>query len=298
MLIKVGTRKSKLALIQTSLVIQEINKFFPHIKCEIVPIITTGDLITNKPLYDIGGKALFLKEIEQQLLQKNIDIAVHSLKDMPGLLPSGLTIGAVLEREDPRDVLICEKFRSLNELPKGAYIGTSSPRRKIFVHHQRPDINVIPFRGNVDSRLSRLKEKKVDALILAASGLKRLDLFSNNCCYTLDIQEIIPSVGQGVIAVEIRKDNDNMQDICNYITHLPTWQEIIAERAFLEYLNADCKTPLAAHATIIEDNLKIDCMLADFEENYVFFHTEIGKIQEASKIGLLAAQKLLSQVPK
>lgn len=298
MLIKVGTRKSKLALIQANLVIQEINKYFPHILCEIVPIITTGDLITNKPLYDIGGKALFLKEIEHQLLLKTIDIAVHSLKDMPGSLTPGLKIAAVLEREDARDVFISEEFKSVTELPPKAIIGSSSPRRKIFLHQQRPDLQVIPFRGNVDSRLAKLKEKKVNALILAASGLKRLDLIDNEYCHIIDIKEMIPAVGQGVIAVEILESNIKMQGICQKINHLPTWLLIEAERAFLEYLNADCRTPLAAHATLLNDILKIDCMLADFEENYVFFHTELGEIQDASIIGLMAAKKLLSQIPK
>ena len=174
MILRIGTRKSKLALAQTQLVIAAIQKNFPHLECVIIPIITTGDRITDRNLYDIGGKALFLKELEQALLDKQIDIAVHSLKDMPGNLPPLLEIAAVLEREDPRDVFISYNYTSLMELPSKAIVGSSSVRRKLLMNKMRADLEFVMFRGNVDSRLNKVKNSEVTASILAAAGLRRL----------------------------------------------------------------------------------------------------------------------------
>lgn len=292
MILKIGTRKSKLALIQTNLVIDQIKKHYPSIICDIVPIITTGDLITDKPLSEIGGKALFLKEIEQYLLNKKIDLAVHSLKDVPGVLPKNLCISAVLEREDPRDVLICHKFNSIEELPKNSKIGSSSVRRKLFIHQQRSDLEVINFRGNVDSRLNKLNNQDVVATILAAAGLIRLGLFDKGHCHIISEKEMLPAVGQGVLAIETLSDSHEINAICKTINHQPTWQLIQAERAFLEYLDADCKTPLAAHASYLGNRIKIEFMMSDFEETRIIFHHEIGEIQEARSIGLRAAEKM------
>ncbi|ABV84924.1 hydroxymethylbilane synthase [Rickettsia massiliae] len=250
--IRIGTRKSPLALIHTNLVIQQIKQFFPDINCKIVPIITSGDLIQNKPLYDIGGKALFLKEIEQALLDKKIDLAVHSLKDVPGRIPEPLVIAAVLEREDPRDVFVCLKYKSIEELPQNAVIGSSAVRRKAFIQKIRPDLKVTVFRGNVDSRIKKLMTGEVDATILAYTGLKRLEAFNPEYCHLIEYSQMLPCIGQGVIAVEIRKDDNAMLKICNQINHLPTFELIKPERAFLEYLDANCRTPIAAYSQYLD----------------------------------------------
>lgn len=249
MIIKVGTRKGKLALIQTKLVVDKIQYYYPEIFCEIVPMMTTGDLIKDRDLSEIGGKALFLKEIEVALLEGRIDIAVHSLKDVPGRVTKGLIIASVLEREDERDVLISEKFKSIQELPQAAVVGTSSPRRKTLLKKHRPDLHIVTFRGNVDSRINKfmhLNNECVDAIILAAAGLKRLGIFNSQYCHLIDTDEMMPAVGQGVIAIEIREDDERMKRISSSINHKPTWQLIEAERAFIEYLDASCKTPTAA----------------------------------------------------
>lgn len=296
MLIRIGTRKSKLAGAQTELVIQAIKKHYPQANYQIVPIITSGDLITDKNLYEVGGKALFLKEIESALLQGQVDIAVHSLKDVPGRLPAGLSIAAVLPREDPRDVLVSKKFKSIEELPPNTTIGTSSLRRKILLNHIRSDLNVIPFRGNVDSRIKKLINSDIDAIIVAAAGLKRLALFNEDYCFPVSPKQLIPAVGQGVIAIEIIEGNRNMLELCNTINHRPTWKIIEAERAFIEYLDADCKTPIAAYAETHNEDMTINFMMSDFAGSYLLFHTASGNIKNGKKLAVSSAKKMLGKI--
>ncbi|BFD46514.1 MAG: hydroxymethylbilane synthase [Rickettsia endosymbiont of Sergentomyia squamirostris] len=291
--IKIGTRRSPLALIQTNLVIDQIKIHYPNINCEIVPIITSGDLIKDKNLYDIGGKALFLKEIENALINGEIDLAVHSLKDVPCKLPSELMICAVLEREDARDVFVCLDYKSIEELPFASKVGTSSVRRKILIQRKRPDLKIVTFRGNVDSRIKKLMQGDVDATILAYSGLKRLGLFNTQYCHLMDIQEMLPSVGQGVIAVEIRKNDHKMQEICNKINHFETWELMQAGRAFLEYLDADCKTPVAAYSTYIGNDIHTDFMLSDFDGSKIVFHSDISKPKDCKNSSIQAAKTLM-----
>lgn len=293
MIIKIGTRKSQLALIQTDLVLQQIKSYYPQVKCEIVPIITTGDTIINQALYAIGGKALFLKEIEAALLDYKIDLAVHSLKDIPGHLPSGLMIGAVLTRESANDVLVSFKAASIQELPLRSIVGTSSVRRKIFLQNVRPDLRIVNFRGNVESRLSKLKGAEVDATILALAGLKRLNILDHNYCNVIPIDQILPAVGQGVIAVEIRENDIQMQEICAKLHDHSTWELVQLERAFMKHMNATCKTPIAAYAEAIDqDQLEARFMIASACGNKVLFHRETGKIANAEAIGISVAQQL------
>ncbi len=297
MIIKLGTRKSKLALIQAQIVANKINLFYPKAQLEIIPIVTSGDLILNKNLYEVGGKALFLKEIEKELIDGHIDMAVHSLKDMPGKLPDELEISAVLERDDPRDVLISYKSRSIEELPETARVGTSSPRRKILLQKYKPRLNIVTFRGNVDSRISKFQQGEVDATILAASGLKRLGLFNDQYCYTLDPQYIIPAAGQGVIAIETRRDNTKMLQLAHLLNHQPTWILAQAERAFIQYLDASCHTPIAAHAIYnSQDNIQARYMLADIHGDHVIFHQESGSKNDSASIGAKAAQHILKRM--
>jgi len=299
MSIKIGTRKSPLALIQTNMVIHQIKQYFPAINCEIVPITTSGDLIQNKPLYDIGGKALFLKEIEQALLDKKIDIAVHSLKDVPGRIPKDLIIAAVLEREDARDVFVCLKYRSIEELPQNAVIGSSAVRRKLFIQKIRPDLKVVVFRGNVDTRIKKLINNEVDATILAYAGLKRLNAFNPQYCHVIELEQMLPCIGQGVVAIEIRKDDHNMLEICKQINHLPTFELIRPERAFLEYLDANCRTPIAAYSQYLDNSkIKTDFMLGNLDSSKITFHTEITDIKASKEAGIKAAKIMSAQLKR
>ncbi|MFU7500962.1 MAG: hydroxymethylbilane synthase [Candidatus Tisiphia sp.] len=291
--IKIGTRRSPLALVQTNLVVDQIKIHYPNINCEIVPIITSGDLIKDKNLYDIGGKALFLKEIENALINDEIDLAVHSLKDVPCKLPSELMICAVLEREDARDVFVCLDYKSIEELPFASKVGTSSVRRKILIQRKRPDLKIVTFRGNVDSRIKKLMQGDVDATILAYSGLKRLGLFDTQYCHLIETKEMLPPVGQGVIAIEIRKNDNKMQEICNKINHFETWELMQAGRAFLEYLDADCKTPIAAYSTYIGNDILTEFMLSDFDGSKIVFHSDISNPKDCKNSGIQAAKTLM-----
>ena len=269
-----------------------IKKQFPKIECEIVPIITTGDKITDKNLYDIGGKALFLKELEEQLLDNKIDLAVHSLKDVPGILPAGLSLAATFEREDPRDCFVSFKYKSIEDLPIGAVVGSSSVRRKVILQQQRPDLKIVQFRGNINTRLQKLQNEEVDATILACAGLIRAELFNPEYCYPLEIDQMLPAAGQGIIALEIRKDDNKMQDFCNQINHLPTWHLAAAERGLLSYLDASCRTPLSAYAVFNGDRIEAHYMMSDIEGKNIRCHKEVGSVDDASEMGIKAAIKL------
>ncbi len=293
-IIKIGTRKSPLALIQTELVVSQIKIHYPRINCQIVPIITSGDLVKDRNLYDIGGKALFLKEIENALINKEIDLAVHSLKDVPCKLPRELMICAVLEGEDARDVFVCNNYKSIEELPINSVVGTSSVRRKVLIQSKRPDLKIVTFRGNVDSRIKKFLQKEVDATILAYSGLKRLGLFDQQYCHLIDVKEMLPSVGQGVIAVEVRKNDSKIREICKSINHLKTWQLIKVGRAFLKYLDADCRTPTAAYSQYVGDDIHTDFMLADFEGSKIAFHKTICRPKSCKETGIQVAKILLN----
>jgi hydroxymethylbilane synthase len=292
MQIRIGSRESKLALIQTDMVIKLIAQHFPGAECVVVPIKTTGDKITDKNLYDIGGKALFLKELEEQLLAKKIDIAVHSLKDVPGVLPEGLVIAAVTEREDSRDCFVSLKYKSIEDLPIGAVVGSSSVRRKVIIQQKRPDLKIVQFRGNVQTRLAKLKNGEVDATIFACAGLIRASEFTPEYCYPLEHHEMLPAAGQGIIAVEARADDKKMLDLCAKINHTATWHLAEAERGLLSYLDASCRTPLAAHAVYKENRIEANYMLADIDGKNIRYHTEHGDVDDAPSMGVRAGMKL------
>ncbi len=292
MKIRIGTRKSKLALIQTEMVISELKRNFSELEYEIVPIVTTGDKITNKNLYDIGGKALFLKELEEQLIDKQIDLAVHSLKDVPGVISDKLEIAAVLEREDPRDCFVSFKYKSISELPKRSVIGSSSVRRKVLIAKQRPDLELVQFRGNINTRLQKLKNKEVDATILACAGLMRADLFDLDFCYPLESEEMLPAAGQGIIALQIRSDDRNIQEICEVINHKPTWYLAQAERSYMTYLDASCRTPMSAYAYYIGDEIKANYMLSDIDGKNIRFTSKICTVDDVNQVGIDAAKEL------
>lgn len=283
--IRIGTRSSNLALAQTDLVIKTIQSHIDF-TYEIIPITTTGDKIQDKPLYDVGGKALFLKELEEALLDNRIDCAIHSMKDVPGQIPAGLKIAAVLEREDPRDVLLSYKSSNIKDLPQNAKIGTSSVRRRASLLHLRPDIEALPIRGNVETRIRKWQESNLDGIILAAAGLKRLGLFNPEFCHPLSTDAMLPAVGQGVIAIEIRENDEKLKEICALINHLRTWHTTQAERGFLEYLDADCRTPLAAFAEMKGQEIYAKYMLAGDNLEYYYEDEVVTNAKDAYQTGV------------
>lgn len=289
MLIRIGTRASKLALVQAQLVADKIPYDY-----EIIPIKTSGDIQITKPLYDLGGKALFLKELEEALIEGKIDIAVHSLKDVPGILPTEFELGAILERADPRDVLISKQASSILELPKEAVVGTSSPRRIAYLKHLRPDLKIVNIRGNVETRFRKVIDNEVDATILAYAGLQRLGMIEDELCHPMRTEEILPAIGQGAIAIEILKSRtQELKHICQILNHKETADLLLAERGFLEHLDADCKTPAAAYSRMYsKDKIIVDFMLADDSMDNLQATQEFCRIEEAYQLGMQVAHKL------
>jgi hydroxymethylbilane synthase len=263
-LLRIGTRGSKLALRQAAELCDRLEKAWPELAepgaVETVVIRTTGDQITDRPLLDLGGKGLFTKELEEALKDRRIDLAVHSMKDMPSLVSDGLAIACHLPREDPRDALIAPKARMLKELPQGASVGTSSLRRQAQLLHARPDLRIVPLRGNVDTRLNKIQSGAADATVLALAGLKRLGRDSE-VTSILSNDEMLPAPAQGVIAVEIRSDDGHVRSLLAAIDHRPTALCATAERALLEALDGSCRTPIAALASLDGNRIALDALV-------------------------------------
>lgn len=244
--LRIGTRGSLLALKQTEIFVTQLASIGIR-DVEIIPIKTTGDRIVDRPLADIGGKALFAKEIEQALFDKRIDCAVHSLKDLEGTMPLEM-LAAVLERGDPRDGLVSYKGERLEELPEGARVGTCSPRREAYLRTVRPDLTICPIRGNVDTRIRLVRENKFDATLLAVVGLSRLQLESE-LSQIFEVDELLPSAGQGAIAIQSLPDNTVLRDRLSFLNHSQTWNCVVAERTVLRQIEGDCRTSVAIYAT-------------------------------------------------
>jgi hydroxymethylbilane synthase len=293
--IRLGTRKSPLALAQANKIADILITEF-NLNVVIVPIVTTGDKIQDKALYEIGGKSLFIKELEEALLRGEIDIAVHSLKDIPAHVANGLKIGAVMEREDPRDAIISLSGYDLQSLPYKAVVGTSSTRRKIQLLRIRPDLNIVPCRGNIDSRINKMYGGQFDAIILAKVGIDRLHL--NVPAYTISTDIMPPAPGQGVLALQVNMSNNMAIELCDKLNHVLTWQVIQAERGFVEALNASCRTPIAAFAhLIIETNIiSAQYMLASFDGNQYFTKSATCKLADAYQMAVDVAKDILIRI--
>lgn len=259
--IRIGTRGSQLALWQANFIKSEIERFFPDLLVELKVIKTTGDMITDRPLAMVGGKGLFVKEIETALLNNDIDLAVHSMKDMPGELPKGLMIGAIPERENPFDVLISKDGRLLVDYEKGAAIGTSSLRRASQIKHVRPDLRIVSIRGNLDTRIKKLKSGEYDAIVLAAAGLRRLGQESEITEY-LNEPVMIPAVGQGALCIETRKDDGRIDSIMVKLDHYDTRVCVTGERAFLKQIEGSCHIPVACYGKIIDNEVVLTAVVA------------------------------------
>jgi hydroxymethylbilane synthase len=289
-IVRVGTRKSELAITQTNWVIDRIKESFPELCFELVGITTKGDMILDRSLDKIGGKGLFINELENALLNNTIDIAVHSMKDMPAELPDKLVIGAIPKREDPRDVLVSLGGRTLKDLNEGAIVGTGSVRREVQILELRPDLRIKPIRGNVPTRLNKLIEKQFDAIVLAIAGLKRLGL-EEKAIEPFSYDELVPAVGQGALGIEVRK-GDELLNIIKTINDTDTELCVNAERAFLKRLNGSCSTPLGAYAHICGDDMKIYGMLAENDKTKVRKAIVDGKKENFEELGIRLADML------
>jgi len=289
-LLRLGTRKSKLALWQANFVKEKLEAL--GCKVELVPITTTGDKILDAPLAKIGGKGLFVKEIENALLAGEIDLAVHSLKDVPMIIPEGLTLSAITEREEPYDVLISRNGKKLEELPSGAVVGTSSLRRQVQIKRRRRDLKVEILRGNVDTRLRKLKEGLYDAIVLAYAGVKRMG-FSGEISQVLE--DFIPAVGQGSLAIETRAEDERVINFVKVLNHEESWLRAVCERAFLRELQGGCQVPIGAYAWIEGNRIKIKGFISDLEGERFLEGYEEGGLQEAEEVGKRLAQRLLRE---
>ncbi len=291
--IRVATRKSPLALAQAEIVRHKLLTIFEGIIVDIIPMSTTGDENMNLSLAEIGGKGLFTKELEEGLLSGRIDVAVHSLKDVETRLPQGLLIAAMLEREDPRDVLITRNAESLSTLAKGACVGTSSLRRAAQLKIKRPDLRIVPFRGNIATRLAKLESGVVDATMLALAGLKRLHM-EHKATEILSVEDFIPAVGQGIIAIECHEKNTVLRDMLMHINHTPTFIAATCERSLLSTLDGSCRTPIAGYAELENGVLRIDALVANKNGVKHVRMSKTGDPEKAAEIGRETALEMLA----
>ena len=290
--LRIGTRGSKLALTQTRWVQSWLTQQWPGLAVELTTIHTSGDRFVDQPLSAIGGKGLFVKEIEEALSAGTIDCAVHSMKDVPNELAEGLVIAAVPEREDVRDVLIARNAGGLRELPKGARVGTSSLRRMALILAARPDIQVGSLRGNVDTRLRKLDTGDVDAIVLAAAGLRRFGIARPEA-KSFDPEEFIPAIGQGALAIECR--DDDVAELLAPLDHTETHVAVTAERAFLKQVGGSCRTPLAAYATLNGDAVTLRALIASPDGRQVVRGLRTGAVSAAAELGRALGSELLDQ---
>ena len=293
MKLRIGTRGSKLALTQSEWVKEKIEARHSDIQVELVRIKTTGDKILDSPLSKIGGKGLFVKEIEEALLSKRIDLAVHSMKDVPATLPDGLILTAFPEREDPRDAFLSVKYQDLEQLPSGARVGTGSLRRSAQLLHIRPDLELGPMRGNVDTRLGKLEAGSYDAIILAVSGLKRLGL-EDRISQALAVEKLLPAIGQGALGLEARREDERTIRCVDFLNHRKTEVTVKAERAFLIELEGGCQVPLGAYCRTENGQMHLEGMVAELDGSRVLRDRMTGTEDDAQEMGVTLARRLLA----
>jgi hydroxymethylbilane synthase len=293
--VKIGTRGSKLALWQANWVRSALIEKFPSLSIDIVVIKTKGDKILDVPLAKVGGKGLFVKEIEEALLDGRIDLAVHSMKDMPAVIPQGLMIGAIPQREIPYDVLISKHGKRFSELKSEARIGTSSLRRAAQLRHTRPDINILPLRGNLDTRLKKLEaqDTPLDAIVLAAAGIKRLKL-ENRVTEYLDETVMLPAVGQGALCIECRENDPKVKQILAKLDDSDTRTVVLGERAFLNRLGGSCQVPIAGFGKIEKDQFTLSGLVADLDGKVLYRDTRSGPLKFSENIGVELADHLMA----
>ncbi len=301
---RIGTRASALALWQAEWVKSELEKRYPEMEVTLTKIKTQGDKILDVPLAMVGGKGLFVKEIEEAMLRNEIDIAVHSMKDVPTIFPEGLALRCITEREDCRDIVILRPgVKTWKELPQGARIGTSALRRKSQLLHIRPDLQMVDIRGNVQTRIQKLTDDNLDAIILAAAGMHRLG-YTNQIGEYLSVDVSIPAIGQGALGIESRIDADEVNALIDFFNHPETDWAVRAERAFLKRLEGGCQVPIACHGTVDGDTLTLTGFVSDCDGVKCLKKVVTGKVETAEQLGsslgddllIMGAGKILNEV--
>jgi len=292
--IRIGTRASALALWQAEWVKAELEKKYPGMTVSLTKIKTTGDKILDVPLAQVGGKGLFVKEIEEAMLANEIDIAVHSMKDVPTMFPDGLHLSCITKREDARDALLTRNNMKFKDLPQGATIGTSSLRRQAQLMSIRPDFKIAQLRGNVDTRLRKLKEGQFDAIILAAAGVRRLGLAENVSEY-IDPSISLPAIGQGALGIECRVDDRELNDLIAFFNHQDTRTCVTGERALLRRLEGGCQVPIACYGQMMNGKLHLIGLVASVDGKRIIKETLEGEADKAEKLGVTLAENLLKK---
>lgn len=293
-IVKIATRKSPLALWQAEYVRDALIALHPGLQVELVRMSTQGDKILDVPLAKVGGKGLFVKELEQGMLAGDADIAVHSMKDVPVDFPEGLHLPVVCQREDPRDAFVSNQYQSIDELPHGAKVGTSSLRRECQLRTSRPDLEVLPLRGNVNTRLAKLDAGDYDAIILAAAGLKRLG-FDDRIRSSLTPEQSLPAIGQGAVGIETRINDDEINTLIAPLRCLETWIVVTAERALNKRLAGGCQVPIAGYAVLNNGEIWLRGLVGRPDGTLMLRSEVSGKAEDAEALGIQLAEDLLSQ---
>ncbi len=297
--IRIGTRESQLALLQTGIALKHLQRHFPDIDFQVLPTSTIGDKVADKPLFSLGGRGVFVKELEEDLLADNVDLVVHSLKDLPTDMPEGLVLAAVLERDDPRDVLVSTNNIPFEKLPPGSRVATSSLRRMAQLKAIRKDLTFVDIRGNIQTRLRKLDEGQCDAMVLAAAGLLRLNLKDRIAQY-FDTEQSLPAVGQAALAIECRAGDTKVLSLLEKLDDPEVRAEITAERAFLDQLGGGCSVPVGGLATVKGKSLTLTVCVAALDGSHVLRATKTielttKQIDEARTLGIELAKEMIDK---
>ncbi len=292
--LKIGTRGSALALTQANWVADRLRERYPAMNIAIVVIKTKGDIMQDVSLAKIGGKGVFVKEIEDALLRGDVDIAVHSMKDVPAELPEGLHIGTIPEREDPRDVLIAKDNKKMESLPRGARIGTGSLRRGMQVRNLLPDVQIVPLRGNLDTRIRKIEADGLDGVIVAAAGIRRMGWIQRVSQF-IPVEVMLPAVGQGALGIETRTGDSSLVEMLAFLNHSATSMEVGAERSFLQRLGGGCQLPIAAYAQIRGKELTLRGLVGSLDGRALITDEVRGNPQAYRMLGMLLAERILAR---
>ena len=292
--LKIATRQSPLALWQANYVKDRLQQLYPDLTIELVPMVTKGDVILDSPLAKIGGKGLFVKELENALLNKEADIAVHSMKDVPMQFPEGLGLAVICQREDPRDAFVSHSYRTFAELPQGAVVGTSSLRRQCQLKALRPDLDIRSLRGNVGTRLSKLDNGDYDAIILASAGLIRLGLADRIASF-IDVEQSLPAAGQGAVGIECRTDDVQVHALLAPLADAETTYCVRAERAMNNHLQGGCQVPIGGYALLQQGQLYLRALVGDIDGSRIIRAEGKSAVENAEVLGVQIAEQLLAQ---
>ena len=292
--LKIATRRSPLALWQANYVKERLIQIYPELTVELVPLITKGDVILDTPLAKIGGKGLFVKELENALLSGEADIAVHSMKDVPMQFPAGLELSVICKREDPRDAFVSNRYRCLAELPQGARVGTSSLRRQCQLKQLRPDLDIQSLRGNVGTRLSKLDNGDYDAIILAAAGLIRLELQQRIASF-IDVETSLPAAGQGAVGIECRSNDERVKQLLAPLADVQTTACVLAERAMNNHLQGGCQVPIGGYAVLQDNQIYLRALVGALDGSKIIRAEGKSAVENAEVLGVQVGQQLLEQ---